>query len=315
MSQSGSRPYVWMLCGTFSFTFMVELAYELTQVSRVCDWQTVAIARSSLVALFAGLMAWAAGARLVFRGPAQLWIRSIAGSFSMVCTFYSFGHLPAVDVVTLTNTFPIWVTVLSWPLYGKPPGWRMMLAVLTGIAGVVLVEQPQFEAANLGVVTALLAALFTAVAMLGLHSLNHIDPRAIVVHFSTVAMFFCFGAFFAFPRTHDMGRILEPLPLAKLIALGVSATIGQILLTLAFGRGAPTRVAVVGLMQIVIALGFDVWLWGREVDAATLIGTVLVIAPTAWLMTHPATSTTADAKPRFPVEKNAFGLTAPARRR
>ncbi|HEY2910682.1 MAG TPA: DMT family transporter [Gemmataceae bacterium] len=300
MTQPGSRPYVWMLSGTFSFTLMVELAFELTQVSRSCDWQTVAIARSSLVALFAGLMAWAAGARLVFLRPARLWVRSVAGSCSMVCTFYSFGHLPAVDVVTLTNTFPIWVAVLSWPIYGKPPGWRMGIAVLIGVAGVALVEQPQFEAGNLGVVTALFAALFSAVAMLGLHSLRGVDPRAIVVHFSVVAMAFCFAAFLAFPRSVDVGRIAEPMTLAKLLALGVSATVGQILLTLAFGSGAPAKVSVVGLMQIVIALGFDIWLWHRQVNAATVVGTLLVIAPTAWLLTRPAAVDRHDPDPGEP---------------
>jgi len=218
----------------------------------------------------------------------------------MVCTFYSFGHLPAVDVVTLTNTFPIWVAVLSWPIYGKPPGWRMGIAVLVGVAGVALVEQPQFEAGNLGVVTALFAALFSAVAMLGLHSLRGVDPRAIVVHFSVVAMAFCFAAFFAFPRSVDIGRIVEPLTLAKLLILGISATIGQILLTLAFGSGAPAKVSVVGLMQIVIALGFDIWLWHRQVNAATFIGTALVIAPTAWLLTRPAAIDRHDPDPGEP---------------
>src|SRR5438552_7771071 len=101
MTQSDARPYVWMLCGSFSFTLMAELAYVLT---RQCDWQTVAIFRSALVAIFAALLAYLAGAKLVFLRPRRLWIRSIAGSCSMVCTFYAFGRLPASDVVTLTNT-------------------------------------------------------------------------------------------------------------------------------------------------------------------------------------------------------------------
>lgn len=300
MTRPDARPYLWMLCGTFSFTLMVELAYDLTQATRACDWQTVAVARSSLVAVFAGVMAWAAGARLVFWRPWRLWVRSIAGSCSMVCTFYAFGHLPAVDVVTLTNTFPLWVAVLSWPLYGKPPGWKMWAAVLTGVAGVALVEQPHLEAGNLGVATALLAALFSAVAMLGLHSLSDIDPRAIVVHFSVVATLFCVGTFFLTPRHHDPARAIEGVVLLKLVGLGLSATVGQILLTLAFGNGAPAKVSVVGLMQIVIALGFDVWLWNRGVNAVTMLGTGLVIAPTAWLLTRPAAADIHDPDPGEP---------------
>ena len=122
MTQSDARPYVWMLCGSFSFTLMAELAYVLT---RQCDWQAVAIARAGLVAALAGLMAYLAGAKLVFLRPKRLWIRSISGSCSMVCTFYAFSKLPVADVLTLTNTFPIWVALIAWPLYGTPPSWKM----------------------------------------------------------------------------------------------------------------------------------------------------------------------------------------------
>ena len=92
MTRPAARPYVWMLCGSFSFTLMVELAHHLTQVSGRCDWQTVAVFRAGLVAIIAGVMARVAGAKLVF-WPWRLWVRSLAGSLSMVCTFYSFAKL------------------------------------------------------------------------------------------------------------------------------------------------------------------------------------------------------------------------------
>ena len=287
MTHPGSRPYLFMLCGAFSFTLMVELAHHLTQVSRQCDWQTVAAFRAGLVAVFAAVMAKAAGARLVF-WPWRLWVRSVAGSLSMLCTFYSFAHLPAsADLVTLTNTFPLWVVLLSWPLYGQPPGVKMCAAVLVGVAGVVLVEQPHLEAGNPGVYSALAAAFFTSVAMLGLHSLAGIDPRAIVVHFSAVATVFCAGAVLLTPRAHPVASVADPTIALELLGMGISATVGQIFLTLAFGSGAPAKVSVVGLTQIVFALAFDVWLWHRDTDRMALVGTLLVIAPTAWLLTRP----------------------------
>lgn len=289
MTHHSTRPFVWMLCGSFSFTLMAELAYELNHVSKRCDWQTVAVFRAGLVAVFAAFMAWLAGAKLVF-WPWRLWVRSVAGSLSMVCTFYSFAKLPSSsDVVTLTNTFPIWVAVLSWPLFGKAPGGKMWLAILVGVVGVVLVEQPHLEAGNLGVYSALAAALFTAVAMLGLHALNGIDPRAIVVHFSVVATVVCGVAWAVGPKAHPVSNALELNVLWKLVGMGVTATVGQIFLTLAFRGGTPAKVSVVGLSQIVFALALDAWLWNRSVNAVALVGTALVIAPTAWLLLHPRT--------------------------
>jgi drug/metabolite transporter (DMT)-like permease len=280
MVNADSRPYVWMLCGSFSFALMAELAHALTGE---CDWQTVAVFRAALVTAFATVMALLGGARLVF-WPWRLWVRSVAGSGSMLCTFYAFGKLPAADVVTLTNTFPIWIALLSWPLYGHLPGHRMIVAMLIGVLGVALVEQPHLEAGNLGVFTALIAAALTAVAMLGLHSLGHLDPRAIVVHFSSVATVFCLAAFLIGPRQHEMAKAFEGIMLLKLLAMGLAALIGQMFLTLAFSAGAPAKVSVIGLTQIVFALTFDVCMLGRAVNAFTIVGTALVIAPTAWVL-------------------------------
>lgn len=280
MSHPDSRPYVWMLCGSFSFTIMAELAHVLT---RECDWQTVVVFRAGLVTSFAALMALIGGARLVF-WPWRLWVRSVAGSCSMLCTFYAFGKLPAADVVTLTNTFPIWIALFSWPLFGHPPGRNMILAILVGVAGVALVERPHLESGNLGVAFALTAAALTAVAMLGLHSLSDLDPRAIVVHFSAVATVFGLTAFAIGPRTYEITKVLEATILLKLLAMGLTALVGQLFLTLAFSTGAPAKVSVIGLTQIVFALAFDCWYFDRQVDIYSFIGTLLVIAPTAWLL-------------------------------
>ena len=300
MIHSGSRPYVWMLAGSLSFTGMAAFAHVLT---RQCDWQVIAIARAGLVALFAAVLAYLAGAKLVFLRPRRLWIRSIAGSCSMVCTFYAFSKLPVADVLTLTNTFPLWVALISWPLYGKPPGLKMWLAIFVGILGVALVEQPHLESANDGVFAALAAAAFTGVAMLGLHSLKGVDPRAIVVHFSAVATVVCVGAYFAFPRSHDLAAVLQPMVLLELLGMAATATIGQYFLTLAFGNGAPAKVAVVGLTQIVMGLALGVWLWDHPVNGATVLGTLLVIAPTAWLLTRPTAVDVHDQGEPVPVEE------------
>src|SRR5437899_2810624 len=136
--------------------------------------------------------------------------------------------------------------------------------------------------------------------MLGLHSLRNVDPRAIVVHFSAVATLFCVAAFLAFPRSHDPAGLADPVIVFKLVMMAISATVGQFFLTIAFGNGAPAKVAVVGLTQIVMGLALDVWLWDHPVNAISLVGTVLVIAPTAWLLTRPAPADVHDPEPGEP---------------
>jgi len=301
MTDPDARPYVWMLCGSFSFSVMAILAEALTRhpnpdTPPLCDWQTVAVFRAGLVAIFAAMLAKQAGVKLVWFRPGRLWVRSVAGSCSMVGAFYAFGHLKSEDVVTLSNTFPLWVAILSWPLYGRSPGAKTFVAILVGVIGVALVEQPHIEAGNWAVLAALASAVFSAVAMLGLHRLHDIDPRAVVVHFSAVATVFCLGAFFTTPRTQPVERVLELGTLAMLLGIGVSATIGQVFLTLAFGGGAPAKVSVVGLMQIVFVMVMSWCIFQHPVNGVAIFGTMLVIAPTAWLLLQPK-ATSELAKP------------------
>jgi drug/metabolite transporter (DMT)-like permease len=228
---------------------------------------------------------------LVLFSPSILWVRSIAGSVSLVCTFFALTVLPPSHVFTLCSTFPIWVALLSWPLYRDPPSPQVWLCVAGSVLGVALMQlslpedNTQTTAFPQGIAVActLIGAFSTAVAMLGLHRLRHIHPWAIVAHFSGVALLFSLASFFlGAPTPTPLAPRSETLLL--LLAVGSTATIGQLFLTKAFTAGPPAKISVVNLTQVVFALMLDVWLWDRPFNAGTLAGMALVLTPTAWLM-------------------------------
>jgi drug/metabolite transporter (DMT)-like permease len=112
------RPYLWMLCSCVSFTLMGAFAHGLRDR---CDWPVIAFARSSVAMILAAVLVVVNRKHFVVFKPPVLWMRSFAGSVSLVCSFYALTHMPVADVFTLTNMVPIWVAVLSWPLFGRPP--------------------------------------------------------------------------------------------------------------------------------------------------------------------------------------------------
>src|SRR6478752_4865211 len=199
--RSAALPYLCMLLGAASFAVMAMFTVALKEQ---VDWQWIAIARTGLAMTFAATMALVARKRLVFLRPRKLWMRSIAGSISLVCGFYAMTHYPVSEVLTLTNMFPLWVAVLSLPLLGEWPSVDIWPAVLIGLLGVALIQQPQVDASmfstgRVAVVAAIISSFTSAVAMIGLHQVREIDPRAVVVHFSGVALACCIAALFAFP--------------------------------------------------------------------------------------------------------------------
>jgi drug/metabolite transporter (DMT)-like permease len=272
-----------MLLGSLSFAVMGTMAHAL---GSTCSWQVIALVRTILAMLFGAILVLVARAQFVIWGTRSLWIRSIGGSFSLVGTFYAFTRLPVADVLTLTNLFPVWVALLSWPLLKERPTGQVWLSVASSMVGVILIQRPHFAEGNFASVVALACSLSTAIAMIGLHRLQGIDPRAIVVHFSGVGALFCLAALVLFDVGDQPEQILEGRSLLMLLGVGVTATLGQLLLTKAFAAGSPSKISVVGLTQIVFALALEVLWWGRSFEPATLLGMVLVVAPTAWLMSR-----------------------------
>jgi drug/metabolite transporter (DMT)-like permease len=230
-------------------------------------------------------LALSAKARLAVWRPRVLWLRSIAGTVSLLCMFYALPRLPVSDVLVLMCMFPVWVALLSWPVEGTAPTRDVWIAIVVGICGVVLVAQPHFsDARPLPALAALAASFSTSVAMLGLHRLRAIDPRSIVAHFSGVSFLACLAVLAIDAPRSLAGSRFEPATLVLLAGVGVFATIGQLFLTKAFAAGPPARVSVVALTQVAFAMLFDAVIWKHRFGAASVCGMVLVMAPTAWLL-------------------------------
>ena len=280
--EGAERAYLYMLAGSLAFATMGALSHLAGE--RV-DWRVVAVARTLVAFVLSASLALSTGVRLVVLRPAVLWMRSVAGSVGVLCAFYALTHLPVSTALTLSNTVPVWVTLLAWPALGQRPAASVWGAIAVGLCGIALVQRPELSADRVAGMLAVGNALCTAVAMIGLNKLAGVDARAVVTHFSGVSTVFTLSVLLASDGV-DYGAVRSLTTLGLLAGVGAAGTLGQLGMTKAFALGNPPRVSVVGLMQIVFALLFDLLLWRRQFDALTVAGIFLVVAPSAWLMLH-----------------------------
>lgn len=278
-----AQAYLSMIWGALAFASMGALGHL---AGERCSWQLVAVARSSVALVFALIFALVTGVRLVFLRPATLWMRSLFGSIGILCAFYSLTHLPISTSLTLSNTVPVWVALLAWLLLGYRPTGQIWCAIGAALVGVILIQRPYWAGGNLAGLAALAHAFCWAVGVIGLNRLSGVDPRAVVVHFAGVSTFICLIFFSLTGAGLDYGNFSDKPLMLMLIGVGLTGAIGQLGMTRAFALGHPSKVAVVGLTQIVFASVFDLLIWKQRFDALTLCGILLVIAPTAWLLLH-----------------------------
>jgi drug/metabolite transporter (DMT)-like permease len=307
MSAKPLRPYLWMLASALSFSTMGALSKLLAQPSSVAtapsDWRLLAFVRAALMLVFAGAIA--AGTRTSFSvvGTPILWMRSLVGSLSMLCTYYTLTHdLPFAEATTLIKSYPIWVALLSWFVLQDRPSGKVWAAILMGAAGVIAISQPHFDHASLTLGIGVLSAICTAVVMLGLNKLSSVQPRAIVLHFALVSTVVTGAVYLATAFHSPVGAFGSARGVAMLLAMGLLGTVGQIALTKAFAFGDPAKVSVVGLSELIFGVLYDRLVWDRRFGAITLAGIALVAAPTAWLL---ATSRRPRPESAAPLESSA----------
>ncbi len=280
-SGEGGRAYLFMLLGSLAFASMGALSHL---AGERCDWHLVAVAHGAVAFILTLCLSLVAGVRLVLLRPATLWMRSVAGSLGVLFAFYALTHLPVSTSLTLSNTVPLWVTLLAWPVLGHRPSASVWVAVGAGLAGIVLIQRPEAAGDRLAAGLALANAFSTSISMIGLNRLGGVDARAVVTHFSGVATVFTLAFLLLSGGRVDYSVLGDAATLGLLFGVGLSATVGQLAMTKAFALGSPSRVSVVGLMQIVFALAFDLAVWRRPFDALTAAGIALVALPSAWLM-------------------------------
>ncbi len=267
-----------MLWASFAFALMAAISHW---AGESCDWQLVVFARAFVALIFAVAIARMSGVKLVWRGSATLWMRSIAGSTGMICNFYALAHLPVSDTLTLMNTAPIWVTLLLWLVFKQKPSASIVVAVIASVIGIALIQQPHFEGGKFACLMALCGAFCTSIAMLGLSQLQHLDPRAIVTHFSAVASLFTLVFMFV---TRATPTVKHSSVWLLLILVGAAGVAGQIGMTRAFAQGHASLISVIALSQILFGLIFDVLFWQRTINGVSWLGMLLVILPAGWLI-------------------------------
>lgn len=211
----------------------------------------------------------------------HIW-RSTLGVTALCLWLAAIGGLPLGTAMTLNAMSSVWmaafiVTLALLP--GRPRGVveaPLVAAVLVGFAGVTLLLRPtlgggQGWAALAGLMSGVGAALaYLQVVALGRAG----EPEERVVFYFSAT-----GIAAGLPLALLGGGLNAHTPagIALLLAIGLSATIAQLLMTRAFALGHPLVNGVLQYSSIAFSVGLGVWWFGDPLDAQTVLGMLLIV--------------------------------------
>jgi drug/metabolite transporter (DMT)-like permease len=196
------------------------------------------------------------------------------------------GFVFAVRSLSLANAYsvflsaPLLVAAFSVPLLRERLDWRNWLAILVGLAGVLVMLRPTSAGlASFGAVAALVGATAYALSGIAVRVLTRTDTTVSVV-FWTISLMTVFSALVAVPTWVP----IEHAHWKWLLALGVLAATGQYLLTEAFRSAPPSVVSPFEYTALLWGVGIDRAVWHVLPSARVILGGGIVIAGGLYLI-------------------------------
>lgn len=248
--------------------------------SRSASWTTVGGTRALVGATVALLVALHRRAPLKTTRRGLSWARSLLGTGAMLATFYAVSaqDLGVSTAVTLFSTAPIFIALLSPRVLGEKPTGSLWTILLVAFGGIVLVAGTHLDVAAFPALCALLAAVFSALAMMFLRLMRSGNDAAEPE--SAEAIAFHFGAV-AFVAHAALGAFSFQIPTAEdtfwLIVTGLAGGVAQLAMTRAYALTEAARLGAVGYIGTVMGFVGSVVFLAERPDFLQIIGAVLVV--------------------------------------
>jgi len=218
--------------------------------------------------------------------PLLLFFRGFMGFVALLAFFYNIAHISLGDAMTYSKTSPIFTAVFAWLFLHEKLTLKAWLAVFVGFIGIVFITQPSgigFSKYDfLGIFSGVGAALaYTSVRELK----QFYDTRAIVLSFMLTGtlgplLLFLISPYVNAPEFDFMfAKFVMPegIVWVYVIAMGLFATLSQVLMTKAYGETKAGIVGAVSYTNILFSIMVGVFLGDALPSVTTTFGIILIV--------------------------------------
>lgn len=202
--------------------------------------------------------------------------RGISGTAALMLFFYCITALPLASAITLNYTAPLFLTLLTTVFLKQRIQPKLLVAIATGFAGVILLLHPTLrQDLLLSGLLGLASGFLAGVAYLNVKQLGDLgEPASRIVFYFSMTASLCSGAYMLTGHPHP----ITPQGAAILVGMGSTATLAQLAMTKAYRVGDTLIVGSLAYSTILFASVFGMLLWGETPSPAGWLGMLLIIA-------------------------------------
>jgi drug/metabolite transporter (DMT)-like permease len=224
--------------------------------------------------------------------PSQLLLNLLRGgimSLAVMLFFATLRYMPVADALAVFFTEPFILTILSVIILKEKVGWRRRIAVVFGFAGAMFIVQPSYAVfgpvslmpigtaflfATYLILTRQMASKDNALTMQFAAGIGGVITLGVVVSLATLFDLKDFSS----PEMPEFG-----IRWVLILAIGVLATIGHLLVVMAFRLASASILAPFQYLEIVTGTMIGYWLFGDFPDALKWLGIAIIIGSGIYL--------------------------------
>jgi drug/metabolite transporter (DMT)-like permease len=232
------------------------------------------------VAIILALGLFSVPGLLKARKPGWQLFRSCLLLTSTVCNFLALRTLRLDQAMTVQFLTPLTVALLAGPVLGEWVGWRRMLAIVVGFAGIVVAVRPSAETFEPAFLFAFCSMLAYASFSLSTRHLAAFDSVSVTLFYSMFA-----GVALAAPFAYaDWVWPSTTLVWFAMISCGVWAAVGHALFIAAMQRAPASTVIPFTYLGLVTHVVAGYFLFDQLPDVQSLGGAAIVVASGLYLL-------------------------------
>jgi drug/metabolite transporter (DMT)-like permease len=245
--------------------------------------QVAALRSLSSLPLVCAWLLWRGGFRsaLRVRWPLHL-LRAVIGIAMLAMFAYGVRELSLAEAYSIFFVGPILITMLSVFVLKERVDARRWIAIVVGMAGVLVILRPTGDGLlTLGGLAVLGAAVFYAVSAVSGRILARTDRSEHMVFWLMLLMSVGAGGLAA-PGWVAVESSHVPL----LAVLAVTGFLAQLAITEAFNHGEASVVAPFEYTALACGVAIDWLIWKTLPDQMTLFGAAIIIGSGLYLIRH-----------------------------
>ena len=218
--------------------------------------------------------------------PFLLFFRGFMGFSALLAFFYNIAHIPLGDAITYSKTSPIFTAIFAFLFLHEKLSLKGWGAILLGFVGMLFITQPTLDGFSKYDLLGIFSGVGAALAYTSIRELrSYYDTRSIVLSFMGVGTFMPLVLFFISPYLDVtefdflLGEFVMPQGVVwfYVVAMGVFATISQMLMTKAYGATQAGIVGAVSYTNIFFSIVVGVALGDALPSLITTVGILLIV--------------------------------------